>query len=104
MKMFCATKLKKTSALAAALALLPFGSATAFATPVPSTSHADSGVCQSSDYQSVAWDDAKRRKLRRAYWLLNESDRECDGHNASLKPPPQKVQFGRRWTQIKPDF
>ncbi len=82
MKIFGTAKLKRIATLASTVAFLPLGSVIASATPVPSVLQTDSGLYQSSDFQQVDWDDAKRKKLRHAFWLLNESDRDYDGHKA----------------------
>jgi hypothetical protein len=37
-------------------------------------------VLQQAQFQRVDWEEAKRHKLRTAYWLIEHADREYDGH------------------------
>jgi hypothetical protein len=37
-------------------------------------------VLQQAQPQRVAWEEAKRHKLRHAYWLLEQGDKDYEGH------------------------
>lgn len=66
--------------LAASLAVLPFGLA---ATPAASSAaNPDAAVApqQSSPLQRVGWEEKKKHKLRHAYWILEQTDRDYHGH------------------------
>jgi hypothetical protein len=66
--------------MAALAALLPLAVASSRAASAPSTLDADGAVLQQAQLRRVDWDDAKRHKLRHAYWLLEQSDRDYKGH------------------------
>jgi hypothetical protein len=77
--------------LAAGLAFLPFGLA---ATPAPSsTPNSDLNVApfQSAPLQRVAWEESKRKKLRRAYWILEQADHEYAGHRGKAMEEIRKA-------------
>lgn len=79
MKMFGLAKLKNYASVAGVALLLPFGSATAFANPNPATVQVDTGMYQVTP-ERVEWTEEKRKKLRHAYWLLEQADRDYGGH------------------------
>jgi len=70
------------ASLAALAALLPISLASGRATPVPASLNMDGTALQQPIPQRVAWEEAKRHKLRHAYWLLEQSDRDYQGHKA----------------------
>jgi hypothetical protein len=78
-------KLKSVSKLvsfAAGVVMLPLGLS---ATPAPLTAApSDLSVApfQSAPLQRVGWEEAKRRKLRQAYWLLEQGSHDYKGHRA----------------------
>jgi hypothetical protein len=78
MKIYC---LSHCASMAALAALLPLGIAASRAA-APSSLNADGAVLQQAHPQPVAWEEAKRHKLRHAYWLLEQSDRDYHGHRA----------------------
>lgn len=65
---------------AALAALLPLAVVTSRAASTPSNLDADRAVLQQAQLQRVDWDDVKRHKLRHAYWLLEQADRDYGGH------------------------
>jgi hypothetical protein len=68
-------------ALTAALAaVLPFTIISSRAASAPSTLDANSAVLQDAQPQRIAWEEAKKHKLRHAYWLLEQGDRDYHGH------------------------
>ena len=70
MKISC---LSKYASLAALAAFLPLGIASSRAASAPTSLIADSAEFQQAHPQPVAWDEAKRHKLRHAYWLLEQA-------------------------------
>ncbi len=62
------------------VALLPFSILSSRANPAPSSLDANNSVLQQARPQRIDWEEAKRRKLRTAYWLIEHSDREYEGH------------------------
>jgi hypothetical protein len=76
-------RVSRLAALAALPLLLPLTTATSRAASNPSNPSAlsvDSAVPQDAQFQRVDWDDAKRHKLRRAYWLLEFTKDDYGGH------------------------
>jgi hypothetical protein len=74
--------LSQYASIAALAALLPLGIASSHAASTPSTLDADGTVLQQAHPQPVAWEEARRHKLRHAYWLLEQGDRDYKGHRA----------------------
>ena len=68
------------ASMAALVALLPLGIASSRAASNPSILGAEGVVLQQAEPQPVAWEEAKRHKLRHAYWLLEQGDRDYKGH------------------------
>jgi hypothetical protein len=68
--------------MAALAALLPLALASSRAASAPSLLDADGAMLQQAQLRRVewVWDDAKRHKLRHAYWLLEQADRDYGGH------------------------
>jgi hypothetical protein len=66
--------------LAALAALLPCALMANTAPSAPSTLDAGNAVLQQEQPQRVSWEEAKKHKLRHAYWLLSQADRDYDGH------------------------
>jgi hypothetical protein len=73
-------RISRYASMAALAALLQLATATSRAASTPSNLAADGAVLQQAQLQRVDWDDAKRHKLRRAYWLLEQADRDYGGH------------------------
>jgi len=61
-------------------ALLPFTIMSSRAASAPSSLDASSAVLQQAQPQRVAWEEAKKHKLRHAYWLLEQGDTDYQGH------------------------
>jgi hypothetical protein len=77
--------------IAVGLAVLPFGLA---ATPAPSsTASPESSVAalQSSGLQRVGWEEAKKHKLRHAFWILDQADRDYHGHRFAAQEEIRKA-------------
>jgi len=68
--------------MAALAALLPLGLASSRAALAPSSLNADGAALQQAHPRPLSWEEAKRHKLRRAYWLLEQGDRDYKGHRA----------------------
>jgi hypothetical protein len=70
------------ASMAALAALLPLALANSRAAFAPSPLDADGAVLQQGQLRRVdwVWDDLKRHKLRHAYWLLEQADRDYGGH------------------------
>ncbi len=66
--------------LALLAALLPLGLATSRAVPAPASLQANDAALQQAQPQPVAWEEAKKHKLRHAYWLLEQADKDYHGH------------------------
>jgi hypothetical protein len=66
--------------LAVLAALLPLGIATSRAVPAAASLQANDAALQQAHPQSVAWEEAKKHKLRHAYWLLEQADKDYHGH------------------------
>ena len=72
----------KAISLAAGLAVWPLGLA---ATPAPSTAAATDlqvAPVEPPPLQRVGWEEVKKRKLRHAYWILEQADHNYAGHRA----------------------
>ncbi|HEY3861058.1 MAG TPA: hypothetical protein VGO59_04150 [Verrucomicrobiae bacterium] len=88
MKITYRSGLGKFASAAALAVLLPLAISSTRAASVPSTLDADGAVLQQAQPRRVAawWTDAKRTKLRHAYWLLEQGDRDYAGHRlAAMK-------------------
>jgi|SRR5580658_788867 hypothetical protein len=79
MKIYCLSRYVSIAALAA---LLPLGVASSRAASTPTSLDADGAALQQAHPQPVIWEEAKRHKLRHAYWLLEQADRDYAGHRA----------------------
>jgi hypothetical protein len=77
--------------MAALAALLPFTMMSSRAAQAPSILDANNAVLQQAQPQRVAWEEAKRHKLRTAYWLLEHADREYDGHRKEAMKEVKKA-------------
>jgi len=66
--------------MAAMAAFLPFSTLSGRAAVAPSTLDANNSVLQQAQPQRIDWEEAKRHKLRTAYWLLEHAERDYDGH------------------------
>jgi len=88
MKIRCISSYASVTALAA---LLPLSIATSHAASNPSQLNADGAVLQQGQLQRVDWDDAKRHKLRHAYWLLEQADRDYGGHKGKAMEEIKKA-------------
>jgi hypothetical protein len=81
----------KFVSLAGGLALLPLGLA---ATPAPSSALASElaiAPYQSPSFDRVAWEEAKRKKLRHAYWILEQADHDYAGHRGKAMEEIRKA-------------
>jgi hypothetical protein len=77
-------KLSNFVAVAAMGALLPLGisnSRAVSATAIPLDGN--SAVQPAQARVEYHWDDSKRKKLRRAYWILEQADHNYGGHKAA---------------------
>jgi hypothetical protein len=77
MKIRCLFKYASTAALAA---FLPLGIASSRAASAPTILDANGAVLQQAQARPISWEEAKRHKLRHAYWLLEQADRDYGGH------------------------
>ena len=66
--------------IAALAAVLPITKMSSRAATAPSSLDATSALLQQAQPQRVGWEEAKRHKLRTAYWLIEHADRDYDGH------------------------
>jgi hypothetical protein len=73
-------RISQYASMAALAALLPLGTPPSRAASNPSAQRVDSAVVQNAQLQRVDWDDAKRHKLRRAYWLMEFTKDDYGGH------------------------
>jgi hypothetical protein len=72
--------------MAAMAALLQLAAMSSRAASAPShTLDADAAVLQQAQLGRVDWDEGKRHKLRRAYWLLEHAERDYDGHRGKAR-------------------
>jgi hypothetical protein len=76
--------------LLAATALLPIG-ASSRAASAPASLPANSPVIEQASPSPVDWDDLKRHKLRHAYWLLEQADRDYRGHRVAAMKEIKKA-------------
>jgi hypothetical protein len=79
------------ASLAALAALLPLAIASSRAASNPSHLDADGAALQQAQPRRVDWNDAKRHKLRRAYWLLEQADRDYKGHKGKAMEEIKKA-------------
>jgi len=76
---------------AAVTALLPLGLASSRAASGPSVLDANGPALQQGQFQPVSWEEAKKHKLRHAYWLLSQSDRDYRGHKTKAMEEIKKA-------------
>jgi hypothetical protein len=88
MKLNCLRNYISATAVAA---LLPLGIASSHAASGPSVLDADGPALQQAPFQPVSWEEAKKHKLRRAYWLLSQADRDYRGHRAKAMEEIKKA-------------
>jgi hypothetical protein len=79
------------AAIAALAAFLPLGLASARAAWAPSSLDVDGPALQQAAPQRMAWEEAKKRKLRHAYWLLEQGDADYKGHRAKAMEEIKKA-------------
>jgi hypothetical protein len=77
--------------MAALAALLPLGLASSRAASAPSSLAADGAVLQQAQPSLIAWEEFKRHKLRHAYWLLEQADRDYKGHRGKAMEEIKKA-------------
>jgi hypothetical protein len=78
--------LPKFVSAAAFLAVLPLGISRAHAISAPASPDSNGAVWQQAPVERMAWTEEKRHKLRHAFWLLEQADRDYHGHkDAALK-------------------
>jgi hypothetical protein len=88
MKVNC---LKHYASVAAMAALLPLGAATSQGASVPTTLEASDPAIQQPEFSRVEWVEEKRHKLRHAYWLLEQADRDYGGHRTKAMEEIKKA-------------
>lgn len=88
MKFYC---LRNCIIAAAVSALLPLGAASSRAASSPIILDANNAVMQQGQFQQVEWIEAKRHKLRHAFWLLEQADRDYGGHRAKAMEEIKKA-------------
>jgi hypothetical protein len=88
MKISCLSKYAYMAALAA---LFPLGLASSRAVTAPSSLNADGSVLQQAQFRTIDWEEAKRHKLRHAYWLLEQADSDYHGHRAKAMAEIKKA-------------
>jgi hypothetical protein len=71
------------ASVAALAAVLPLGSSSARAVSSGTAGIDGGSVTQTSQVQPVAWEKEKREKLRYAYYLLENADRDYHGHRGA---------------------
>jgi hypothetical protein len=74
--------LAKMMSFAAGIAVLPFSLAANQAPSPAAPSDLSLAPYQSPSFDRVGWDEAKRKKLRHAYWILEQADHDYAGHRA----------------------
>jgi hypothetical protein len=79
------------TSVAALAAILPLGISSAHAVSATTVPVAGDTVVQPSQFQRVNWGEAKKRKLRRAYWLLEIADRDYEGHRVKAMEEVKKA-------------
>ena len=84
-------RISRYTSLAALAALLPLATAASRAASAPSSLVANAAVLQPVELQRVDWDDAKRHKLRRAFWLLEFTKDDYGGHKEKAKEEIKKA-------------
>jgi len=78
--------LSNYASAAALAALLPFSMLSSRAATAPSSLDANNSLLQQAQPQRLGWEEAKKHKLRTAYWLIEHAERDYDGHRkAALK-------------------
>ena len=83
--------LSQYACVAALAALLPLGVASSHGASNPSSLVADDAVLQQATPERIQWEEAKRRKLRRAYWLLEHADSDYHGHRGKAMEEIKKA-------------
>ena len=74
------------ASVAALAVLLPLTMLSSRAATAPATLDANNSALQQAQPQRLGWEEAKKHKLRTAYWLIEHADRDYDGHRkAALK-------------------
>ena len=77
---------------AALAALLPLAIASGRAASAPSNLDAGAATLQPAHPQPVAWwNEEKRHKLRHAYWLLEQADKDYNGHRVKAMEAIRKA-------------
>jgi hypothetical protein len=79
------------ASIAAVAAFLPLANLSSHAASNPSQLNADGAALQQAQPKRVDWSDEKRRKLRRAYWLLEGADRDYKGHRGKAMEEIKKA-------------
>ena len=73
-------RISNYASMMAMAALLPLGIASGRAASNPSHLDADGAVLEQAQPKRVDWEDERRHKLRRAYWLLESAESDYNGH------------------------
>jgi hypothetical protein len=85
-------KLSNVISVAAISAAFTFGISNAHAISAPTMPLGGDTVAQPApSYVEYHWDDAKREKLRHAYWILEKADKDYHGHKAAAMEQIKKA-------------
>ena len=84
-------RISNYASIAVVATFLPLVISASHAASNPSQLNADSTVLLQSQLKRVDWNDEKRRKLRRAYWLLEGADRDYKGHKGKAMEEIKKA-------------
>jgi hypothetical protein len=91
MKLCRLSNISNYASLTVLAAFLPLGMASSRAASAPSSLNADGAVLQQANPRPMAWEEAKRHKLRHAYWLLEQADHDYKGHRAKAMKQIKKA-------------
>jgi hypothetical protein len=74
--------ISKFASIAAVVAVLPLGASAFAASAALAPIDGDAVLQPVQLHVDFKWDDSNKRKLRKAYWILEQSDRNYHGHKA----------------------
>ncbi len=75
-------RISSYASMAALAALLPLGLTSSRAASNLSSLNADGAVLQQANPRPMAWEEVKKHKLRQAFWLMEQADKDYKGHRA----------------------
>ncbi|MGO8697097.1 MAG: hypothetical protein ACLQVY_05200 [Limisphaerales bacterium] len=81
----------QTLSFAAGIAILPLSLAANQASSPTAPSDLSIAPYQSPSLDRVGWDEAKRKKLRHAYWILEQADHDYAGHRVKAMEEIRKA-------------